>query len=329
MPANLPPQYYEAEKRYRDAQTNEERLAILKEMWAIMPKHKGTDKLQGDLKAKISELKREMQKPRTAGRRTYSRRIIRQGAAQVVLIGPPNAGKSQTLSCLTKAMAQVAPYPFTTQEPQVGMIEFEDIKIQLIDTPPITDDFIQPWLPPIIRSADLVLLVVDLGSDEVMEEIDGVIRRLEESRIKLVSDEPKEVGLFGDAYKKTIILGNKSDLEGAKGCLEALKDLYADKFPIIFISSKDSGNGVRLKKEIYQALNIIRVYTKQPGKPADLKDPVVLKKGRTVLDAAKAIHKDFAHNLRYVRLWGSSKFDGQKVDRDHPLKDGDIVEFHL
>jgi len=329
MPANLPPQYYEAEKRYRDARTNEERLAILKEMWAIMPKHKGTDKLQGDLKAKISELKKEMQKPRTAGRRTYSRRVSRQGAAQVVLIGPPNVGKSQILSRLTKATPQVAPYPFTTQEPQVGMVEFEDIKIQLIDTPPITSDFIQPWLPPIIRSADLILLVVDLGSDEVLEEMDGVIRRLEESRIKLVSDEPEGVGLFGDAYKKTIILGNKSDLEGSGPNPEALKDLYADKFPIISISSKDSGDGVRLKKEIYQALNIIRVYTKEPGKPADLKDPVVLKKGSIVLDAAKAIHKDFAHNLRYVRMWGSSKFDGQQVDRDHPLKDGDIVEFHL
>ncbi len=329
MPANLPPQYYEAEKRYRDARTNEERLAILKEMWAIMPKHKGTDKLQGDLKAKISELKKEMQKPRTAGRRTHSHRVPRQGAAQVVLIGPPNVGKSQILSRLTKATPQVAPYPFTTQEPQVGMIEFEDIKIQLIDTPPIKDDFIQPWLPPIIRSADLVLLVVDLGSDEVLEEMDGVIRRLEESRIKLVSGEPEGVGLFGDAYKKTIILGNKSDLEGAGPNLEALKDLYADKFPIISISSKHSGNGIRLKKDIYQTLNIIRVYTKEPGKPADLKDPVVLKKGSIVLDAAKAIHKDFAHNLRYVRMWGSSKFDGQQVDRDHPLKDGDIVEFHL
>jgi len=246
-----------------------------------------------------------------------------------VLIGFPNVGKSQILSRLTKATPQVAPYPFTTQEPQVGMIEFEDIKIQLIDTPPITDDFIQPWLSPIIRSADLVLLVADLGSEEVLEEIDGLTGRLERSRIKLVSDDPKEVGLFGDAYKKTIILGNKSDLEGAEIRLEALKDLYADKFPIIPVSSESSGSWVGLKKEIYRALNIIRVYTKQPGESADLKDPVVLKKGSVVLDAAKAIHKDFAHNLRYVRMWGSSKFDGQQVDRDHPLKDGDIVEFHL
>jgi len=329
MPANLTPQYYEAERKYRDARTNEERLAILKEMWALMPKHKGTDRLQGDLKAKISELKKEMQKPRTAGKSTYSLHVPRQGAAQVVLIGFPNVGKSQILSRLTKATPQVAPYPFTTQEPQVGMIEFEDIKIQLIDTPPITDDFIQPWLSPIIRSADLVLLVADLGSEEVLEETDGLTGRLERSRIKLVSDDPKEVGLFGDAYKKTIILGNKSDLEGAEIRLEALKDLYADKFPIIPVSSENSGSWVGLKKEIYRALNIIRVYTKEPGKPADLKDPVVLKKGSVVLDAAKAIHKDFAHNLRYVRMWGSSKFDGQQVDRDHPLKDGDIVEFHL
>ncbi|GAJ12540.1 unnamed protein product, partial [marine sediment metagenome] len=236
-------------RKYRDARTNEERLAILKEMWALMPKHKGTDRLQGDLKAKISELKKEMQKPRTAGKSTYSLHVPRQGAAQVVLIGFPNVGKSQILSRLTKATPQVAPYPFTTQEPQVGMIEFEDIKIQLIDTPPITDDFIQPWLSPIIRSADLVLLVADLGSEEVLEEIDGLTGRLERSRINLVSDDPKEVGLFGDAYKKTIILGNKSDLEGAEIRLEALKDLYADKFPIIPVSSESSGSWVGLKKE--------------------------------------------------------------------------------
>ncbi|MFQ6066996.1 MAG: TGS domain-containing protein, partial [bacterium] len=132
-----------------------------------------------------------------------------------------------------------------------------------------------------------------------------------------------------DAYKKTIVLGNKSDLEGADERLEALKDLYAEKFPIISISSRDSRSWTALKKEIYQALNIIRVYTKEPGEPADLKDPVVLKKGSVVLDAARAIHKDFARSLRYVRLWGSSKFDGQQVDRTHPLEDGDIVEFHI
>ncbi|MCK4419233.1 50S ribosome-binding GTPase [Candidatus Aerophobetes bacterium] len=312
MPANLPPQYYEAEERYRLAKTNQEKLAILKKMWAIMPKHKGTDKLQGDLKAKISQLKKEIQKKKKTGKSTYSRHVDKQGAAQVVIIGSLNVGKSQLVASLTNATPEVAPYPFTTHEPLVGMMSFENIKIQLVDTPPITDEFIEPWLPEIIKYADYVILVVDLGSEEVLDQVDAVSKKLERSKIK-----------------KTMILGNKSDSEGAEERFQMLKELHGENFSIVSVSAKNLEGLEELKEKIYEELNIIRVYTKEPGKPADMMDPIVLKKRSILIDAARVIHKDFAYKLKYAKMWGSSKFSGQQVDRNHPLEDGDIVEFHL
>jgi hypothetical protein len=329
MPANLPPQYYEAERRYRLAKANQERLAILKEMWAIMPKHKGTDKLQADLKAKISQLKREMQKKTKVGKSTYSHHITREGAAQVVLLGPSNVGKSQILVSLTRASPQVAPYPFTTRDTVVGMMKFENINIQLVDTPPITRDYMEPWLPEIIREADLVLLTADLGRDNLLEDIEAVVRRLEDSKIKLAAREPEVKVIQEMRYKRAIIGANKRDLPNADKRLRTLKDVYSDEFPIYSLSATSRAGVDHLREKIYKALNIIRVYTKSPGKVVDRSEPIILKRGSRVIDAARAIHKDFANNLRYARMWGSSKFEGQKVQKNHPLEDGDTLEFHI
>lgn len=329
MPANLPPQYYEAEKRFRLARTDKEKLAILKEMWAIMPKHKGTDRLQGELKAKTSQLKKEMEKKKKSGKSFYSHHIEKEGAAQVVLIGPPNAGKSQIITSLTNATPEVASYPFTTREPLVGMMPFKDIKIQLIDTPPITDEFIEPWLPEIVKYADYVILVVDLGSEEILNQIDVVLKRLEQSKVKLATKEEDNDELNAQFYKKTMIVGNKNDMPDAEGRLELLKDLYSDNFSLLSISAKEMKGLPELKRKIYEQLAIIRVYTRESGKPADMHDPIVLKIGSRLIDAARVIHKDFAFKLKYAKVWGSSKFDGQKVDKNYVLQDGDVVEFRL
>ena len=326
MPANLPPQYYEAEQRYRLAQTDQEKLTILREMLAIMPKHKGTEKLQAELKSRISKLKKEMQKKRTTGKRAYGFHIPKQGAGQVVLVGAPNAGKSQILQRLTNVPVEIAPYPFTTRKPAVGMMNFEDIKIQLVDTPPITVEFVESYLPGIIRNADLILLVVNLGSDSVLEETEEVRQRLSQFKISLEVDEEQGEGWV---YKKTLMVGNKIDVEGADERLEILGELYGEKFPISCISAKEKRGLNELKKEIYKALDIIRVYTKQPGKPPDRDDPIVLKKGSTVIDAAAAIHKEFASKLKYARIWDGDKLKGQRVERDGLLKEGDILEFHV
>ncbi len=329
MPANLPPQYFEAEKRYRLAKEPKDKLKILQEMFAIMPKHKGTDKLQADLKFRISKLKKEMQQKKKVARRGDQYFVDKEGAAQVVLIGAPNVGKSQILASLTNATPEVASYPYTTLKPLCGMMPFENIQIQLVDTPPISADFMEPWLSGIIRNADLVIVVTDLGAESMLEETEILLGRLAEYKIQLESEEKETDPLDGIAHKKTSLLGNKSDLERSKENSAFLKDIYAKRFPIFYISAQKGANLEELKRYIFERLEILRVYTKTPGKKADFEDPVILRIGSTLLDAAKAIHKDFSRNLKYARIWGAGVYDGQMVQKDFVLEDGHVVEFHI
>jgi len=329
MPANLPPQYFEAEKRYRRAKDPQDKLKILHEMFAIMPKHKGTDKLQADLKAKISKLKKEIQQKKKAARRGDQFFVEKEGAAQVVLIGPANAGKSQILASLTNATPEVAAYPYTTSKPLCGMMPFENIQVQLVDTPPIGAEFMEPWLAGIIRNADLVSLVVDLGSEALLEEPRAVLKKLEGYKILLEPEEGEVNPLDGIAHKKTIILGNKNDMPLSQTNLSILKESFGQNLPIFHLSAKEKINLEELKRYIFDSLRILRVYTKVPGKKADFEDPVILKVGSTLLDAAREIHKDFYRNLKFARVWGEGVFDGQKVQKDFILKDGHVVEFHI
>ncbi|MGB8658516.1 MAG: GTPase [Candidatus Zixiibacteriota bacterium] len=329
MPANLPPQYYEAERRYRGAKDLQEKLKILHEMFAIMPKHKGTDKLQADVKAKISKLNKEIQQKKKTSRRGDQYFVEKEGAAQVVLIGPPNVGKSQVLTSLTHATPEVAAYPYTTTKPLCGMMPFENIQVQLVDTPPIAADFMEPWLAGIIRGADLVCLVVDLGSDSMLEEALTVFHKLQEYKILLESQEGEVNPLDGIARKKTMILGNKIDSPLSDMNSSILKESYQNKLAIFLISAQEKTNLEGLKRFIFDSLQILRVYTKTPGKKADFEDPVILKVGSTLLDAARAIHKDFASNLKFARVWGEGVFEGQMVQKDFILKDGHVVEFHI
>lgn len=329
MPANLPPQYYETEKRYRAAKDPQEKLKILHELFAIMPKHKGTDKMQADIKSKISRLKKEIQQKKKAARRGDQFYVEKEGAAQVVMTGPANAGKSQILASLTNATPEVAAYPYSTVKPLCGMMQFENIQIQLVDTPPIAAEYMEPWLAGIVRNCNLVLLVADLGSETMAEEIEAVLGRLEGYKIILEREEGEINPADGIAHKKTVILGNKRDLPLFETNLSSLKESYRDKLPIFYISAQEKADLERLKRYIFDTLQILRVYTKTPGKKADYEDPVILKVGSTLLDAAKEIHKDFARGLKFARVWGEGVFDGQMVQKDFILKDGHVVEFHL
>jgi ribosome-interacting GTPase 1 len=336
MPANLPPQYLKVRRQYELAKTNEEKIEALTEMLALIPKHKGTDKLRASLRTNLSRIRKEEQTSRKAGRRSDEYHIKRQGAGQVILVGAPNVGKSKILDVLTNASPEVADYPFTTQKPIVGMMPFENIHIQLIDLPPVIGGSIQPQIMDMIRHTDLVLIVVSLGSDDALEEIESVRGSLEQAHIKLTLEafEEKEIEEYSEdelllIHVKTMIVGNKSDLEGSSARLDVLRELYADEFPVIPISA-ETGNGLtQLKEQIYQSLDIIRVYTKAPSKPADKTEPIILPKGSTVIEAAEQLHKDFVNELKYARIWGKGKYDGQSVSREEVLEDEDIVEFHV
>jgi len=326
MPANLPPQYFEAEKRYRSAREPEEKIAALQAMLAIMPRHKGTDKLHAGLRRKIARFSQEAERKYATARRTGFY-ISREGAGQVMLVGPANAGKSQLLAALTEAIPEIAEYPFTTKTPIPGMMKFEDIQIQLVDTPPIGHKEVRVLLANSLRNADIIAIVIDL-SREPVNQVESALQGLREARIEPLTDDDTQV-TPGSYPRKMLIVGNKNELAGSNENWERLHSQYARLFPLISISAREGGGLEEFKRAIYQALNIIRVYTKTPGSKADLTDPMILEKGSTLGEAAESLHKDFYQNLKYAVVWGSGKYDGQRASKEHVLQDGDIVEFHI
>lgn len=331
MPANLPPQYYETKKRFESANTYEEKIEHLEEMLSIMPKHKGTNRLRGDLRAKLSKLKDKVeQERRSSKKKSHGFRIRKEGAGQVVLIGAPNVGKSSILAAYTNAKPEIASYPFTTHMPSVGMMPFKNIQIQLVDTPAIGEDFIGPEVINLSRSCDIILFVLDMSSDDVLEHLESPQNKLSESKVKLItngiekkSDDP------GWAYKKTIVLGNKSDKEGTNERLEVLRELYGEDFPITMISAKEGKGLESLKKKIFDYLEVIRIYPKSPREEIDRDNPIILPEGSCVIDAAEALHKEFARNLKFARIWGKGKYDGQNIGMEEPVHDKDVLEFHI
>ena len=324
MPANLPPQYYDAEKRYRASKTPEDKIEALETMLAIMPRHKGTDHLYGDLRRRIAKLTEEAERKAATSRASFY--IRKEGAGQLALVGLPNTGKSQLLAAITDALPDVADYPFTTKTPNIGMMKFENIQVQIVDTPPVTGRDSRVWLNNISRNADLIAIVVDLSKSPV-EQVESTLQELDSVGI-VPSNAPAE-NLIGKRPKKMIIIGNKNDLDASEASWRQLKTRYGSNFSLSSVSAAIGNNLQDLKKSVFQALEIIRVHTKSPGKKADLNDPIILKGGSTVKDAAEDVHKDFKAKLKYAVVWGSGKFDGQRVSQDHVLKDNDIIELHI
>ena len=328
MPANLPPQYKEAEERYRQARTTPEKILALEEMLAIIPHHKGTDKLIAQLRKRLSQHKEESQRRPSTSRQIDPFVIKKEGASQVVLVGLPNCGKSQILASLTNALPLIADYPFTTRVPLPGMMKFENIQIQLLDAPPLMDEYAESGLFNLIRNADALAVVLDLTED-CGTQIDLILEELARCRTKVLKkgEEKKfEIGLFS---KRAVFIGNKADLKEAQGNCRDFLNKFSKIYPILCISAKENLNLDSLKREIFAILDTVRAYTKAPGKTADLDDPVILPKGSTVLDFASQIHKDFVQKLKFARIWGREKYDGQMVQRDYVLRDGDIIELHV
>jgi len=328
MPANLTPQYLDAELKFKQAKTPSEKIKALEIMMAVIPKHKGTERLRGQLKSRMAKLKEELQRRPTLGKGEQAYDIKREGAAQVVLLGLPNSGKSTLLSRITHASSEVADYPFTTQKPIPGMIKFENLQIQLVDTPPIQSGHIEPGFPNLIRNADGLLLLVDLTEDPIFQ-MEILLDELNEMRINVIRKSPSPSLDVGWASLRVLLVGNKCEVKNAMEAYRRLESHFRDTFPILPISAQGGMNLDELRKEIYRILNILRVYTKTPGKEPDRTEPVILKKGSTVEDVALSVHKDFVAKLRYAKVWGSGKFDGQMVKRDYLVNEGDVIELHI
>ena len=327
MPANLPPQYFDAEARYKEAQTDEERVARLEELIRTVPKHKGTEKLRGDLKKRLSKLKNAAQAKKKTSRQTSIFHIEREGAGQVVLVGPTNVGKSALVNYLTNAAPEVSEVPYTTWTPTPGMMKWQNIQIQLVDTPPLDRDFIEPQLIELIRNADLLLILIDLQSYAI-DQLQTTLEILENHRIMPIQEKtPQSDPRI--SFLPFLILVNKNDDPASDEEFEVFCELFSDTWSCQPVSAITGRHMDSLCQRIFELLDILRVYSKPPGTEADLSAPFVLKNGSTVEDFAAKVHKDFLANLKSARIWGTDVYDGQLVGRDHLLQDGDIVELRI
>lgn len=347
MPANLTPQYKEAEQRYRRATTPEEQEKALGQMLALIPKHKGTEKLQADLKRRLSELRKEKGKKKGGDRARPVWVIDAEGAGQVPVVGGPNAGKSAVIAALTGAPVQVAEYAYTTQKPRPAMMPFEDAQVQLIDTPPASEEFAPAWISEIVRRADVVILVANLVDPDSWVAADWIVGHLGQRGIELVPARVTRPGSGDDdggpkphsadrddedrglAFRLPLLLvGTHADDPEAGVGREALAEVLPSGVPLLEYAPDDRERLERLRRAIFLALEVVRVYSKEPGKEAEKKRPWILHDGSTVHDLANHIHHDLADRFEFGRLWGSSRFEGQRVGEDYVLADRDVVEIH-
>jgi ribosome-interacting GTPase 1 len=331
MATNLPPQYFEVEKKLKTAKTNQEKIEIYEELLAIIPKHKASEKLQAQLKTKLSQLRAAPEKKSAAARHASAYLIDRSGAGQIVVLGPPNSGKSSFVQALTGASCEVADYPFTTKTPAPFMMKYEDVRVQLIDTPPLTVDFMETGLAEAVKVADGVILVLDVASPEAPSDLENAVLKLREKKIELIPESAPVPESVPPYHKRSLAVANKSDLDPGGEKLADLRALFPDWVEILPFVATGSEGVEDMRRRVFHMLGVIRVYSKAPGKKADKQEPFTLKSGSTVQDMARAVHKDFSENLKYARLWRAlnSSYQGNMVNRDQGLEDGDVVELHI
>jgi ribosome-interacting GTPase 1 len=324
-------------------------------MLRLIPKHKGTEHVQAEIKSKIKQLTGEAAAAKKSGGRVGPVQAVRpEGAAQVVLIGPPNSGKSSLHAKLTGSHAEVGAYPNTTHAPLPGMLPFEDIHFQLVDLPPISTVYMESWMPNALQQAHAALLVVNLAAAGCVENVVVIRERLEEKRITLTPEwpgrlDPGPVDAAGhgppgpaapsqpepdeeeDPFRivlPTLVVATRGDVRSMAAEIDTLEELVGVRYPAVEVSN-ETGEGLdRLGPMLFAGLEVVRVYTKIPGHPADADKPYTVFRGATVLDVAELVHRDFAETLKFARVWGSTKFDGQQVGRDHVVADRDVVELH-
>jgi len=300
MTVNAGPEYFAAEKRYFTAQTTEEQISCLEEMIRLAPKHKSSEAFVANLKQRLKKLIEKQEKAKSSGK--SSRKSIKKEGFQVVLLGFPNSGKSSLLAKLTNAKPKISDNPFTTKSPEIGTLIYQGTKAQIVDLPSIGSEFFDIG---IVNTADLIMMIVET-----------------------VSDIEKIIPMLSKSYGKQLIAISKCDILNQEQLRKLEETIKSRKINAIPISAVNNYNIDTLKSLILKSMNIVRVYTKEPGKPKT-ESPIVLPIGSTVKNAAESIRKGFSLIVKETRITGpSSKFPNQKVGLDHLLKDLDIVEFH-
>ncbi|MSR86367.1 TGS domain-containing protein [Candidatus Woesearchaeota archaeon] len=367
MPINAGPEYFKAEGKYNAATTIPEKIAGLEEMLRVGPNHKGTETLRAELKSKIAKLRAQLEKNRTTSKGKGSKYAVkREGAAQVILASMTNAGKSALLGAVTNAKPVVADYKFTTTKPEIGIMDYKGVQIQMIELPPIFEDFAYkgdgPTFFSIVRGSDLVIFLIDNTQNEkaqldiLHKEFENAQIKLNEKRSTLTLKKQGEGGIeyIGKKYlnfdiKEATKMLTEHGYHNAVitayeyVTLEDLADVLNESviyLPLVIVHTKADiiGDGIsaetgynldKMKEQILKALHLIKVYTKTPGKDKDW-PPVAMHEGDTIKTLARIIHKDFLKKFKYARIWGpSAKHPGQVVGLEHDLEDEDVIEIHV
>ncbi len=326
MATNVTPDYRKAEDRYREAGTTEEKILALEEMLRLIPKHKGTEHLQADLKKKLSKLK-DAPAQKGGGKRVDLFHVPKGGAGQVVLIGLPNSGKSSLVGALSKAKVQIADFPFATNAPVPGMAKHEDVPIQLVDMPPITAEFVAPNQVGTYRNCDMIGVIIDLTAD-IEEQWEVCIDYLESKGLITKENQLTRDEHGNSRTKPFFCLGTKVD-EAGEGLLDLLAETTDYQCRFMEISTTTGHNLDEFMAKLFTWLDVIRVYAKPPGKPVDKSDPFTFPRGSNVQDLAHLIHRELAEKLKTARIWGTGVHDGQHVQLHHELHDKDVVELHF
>jgi len=389
MPTNLPPTAKKKWNEVLQTRTPQEKLEKLKEFLSLVPRHKGTARLCVQVKRQIKTLQREIEekKRRKAGQSGAKFFLEKEGAAQLVVLGPTKVGRSSLLMSITNAKAEVSDYPYTTREPIPGMFQYEDLQFQIVEAPALAEGAAEgeTWghqTLGLARNADGLLLMVDLTSDP-SKQLALILGEMEKARILAqkprarVEIERKHVGaglriiligrlvncnlrdvedllksyrlldavvkIYGEAslddvedsifestvFRPSIIVANKVDTLEASRRLRELERFMGSQIPIVPVSCKTMSGLERLGTEIFRALEIIRVYTKEPSDRKPSPKPFILKRGATISDLAKQVHSDFIKRFFYARVWSRRlPFSPQKVGSTFVLEDKDVVELH-
>lgn len=325
MPANLPPDYYAADERYRAAKTAEEKIRILEEMLAIMPKHKGTDHLKADLRARISRLEKEGSKKKGAAKFNPNA-VEREDCPQIVLVGPPNSGKSALLNKLTGASSEVAEYPYTTVKPFPGIMRYNYYRYQIVDLPPVMGCAMEGWMGDLLRTSDAALLTLDASTEETLDSLESLFKAIDGANVFLEGLKLEHAPL-GTVPKKVVIALTKCDIARTE-VVDLIRNEFSGRFPIIETTAAGEMDFHAFTKTIADCIEILRVFTKIPGKKADMDEPYIVKRGITVIELAETVHRELAESFNFARIWGKKVFDGQRVGKEHMLEDEDIVELH-
>ena len=328
MPTNLPPEYFAAEKKYKVAVELEDKISSLEELISTIPKHKGTDHLRADLRRRLSKLKDASLSIKKKGKHDSAWHIDKEGAGRVAIIGAPNVGKSALISALTNATPKVSEYPMTTWVPIPGMMHYEGIKIQLIDTPALSKEHMESELFNLIKISNTVLLLVDLQGFP-FEQLEDSLEILAQQKIAPLQRKEQYSNESDMILLPFILVINKSDYANFDEDYKVFCELLEEQCTQIAVSAESKENLNILKKIIYEKLEIMRIYSKKPGKPPQMDSPFVLNIGSNLEEFAAKVHKDFLQNFKTARIWGKDVFDGQLVGRDHVLFDGDVVELHI